>query len=117
MDGAILGGRRRDGEVLMLTLNRIQDDLALGVCIYQLEAIVGVRGRANVETLLCMEILGTSSGWLCMDEDATTNWAEQHLIEVEGTLEKFPCTDLGLSNNCQSRLRVSLACGRRRSQR
>jgi hypothetical protein len=28
-----------------------------------------------------------------MDEDATTNWAKWHLVEVEGTLEKFPCTD------------------------
>jgi hypothetical protein len=67
--------------------------LALGVSIDQLEAAVGVKGRANVETLLHTVIPGMLSGWLCMDEDATTNWAKRNLVEVEGILEKFPCID------------------------
>jgi hypothetical protein len=28
-----------------------------------------------------------------MDEDATTNWTKWSLVEVEGTLEIFPCTN------------------------
>jgi hypothetical protein len=77
----------------MSKINHIRDDLALGVCIDQLEATVGVEGRANVEIFLCTEIPGTSSGRLHMDEGATTNWAERHLFEDEGTLEKFLRTD------------------------
>jgi hypothetical protein len=77
----------------MSKLDRIQDDLALGACIDQLEAMIGVKGRANVETLLCTEIPGMSSGRLCMDKDVTTNWAKRCLVEVKGTLEKIPRTD------------------------
>ncbi len=93
MDNPILGGRRRNGGVLMSKLGCILDCLAPGICIDQLEAMVGVKGRANVGTLLCMEIPGTLSDRLCMNEDATTNWAKQRLVEVEGTLEKIPRTD------------------------
>jgi hypothetical protein len=28
-----------------------------------------------------------------VDEDATTNWTKWCLVEVEGTLEKFPCAN------------------------
>jgi hypothetical protein len=28
-----------------------------------------------------------------MDEDATTNWTKWFLVEVKGTLEKFPCAN------------------------
>ncbi len=36
----------------MSKLDRIGDDLAFGVGIDQLEATVGVKGRANIKTLL-----------------------------------------------------------------
>jgi hypothetical protein len=101
----------------MLKLDCIQDDLALGVCIDQLEATVGVKGMANVETLLCMEIPGTSSGLLHMDEDATTKWAEQYLVEVKGTLEKFPCTDHWVKQRLVEKIEGELSLWRRRYQR
>ncbi len=40
----------------MLKLDHIKDDLAFGVNIDQLEATVGVKGRAIIETLLRTEI-------------------------------------------------------------
>jgi hypothetical protein len=52
-----------------------------------------------------------------MDEDATTNQTKWCLVEVERPLKKSHALILGLSMACQRRLRVSLACGRRRSQR
>jgi hypothetical protein len=64
VDDPILGGSCRDREVLMSKLDRFQDDLALVVHIDQFEATVGVKSSANVETLLCAEIPGMSSGRL-----------------------------------------------------
>ncbi len=78
----------------MSTLDRIGDDLALGVGIDQLEAAVGVKGRPNIETMLCLEIPQTLSGQLHMDEATTTNWTKQCFVEVKGTLEELPCTDI-----------------------
>jgi hypothetical protein len=77
----------------MAKFGSIQDDLAFGVGLDKLEAAVGVRGRANTETWFRVEIPRLSSSRLCMDEDATTNWTKWSLVEVEGTLEKFPCTN------------------------
>jgi hypothetical protein len=67
MDNPILGGRHSGGEVVfVLKLDHIRDDLAFDVSIDQLEALVGVKGRANVVTLLCMEISRMLSGQLCI---------------------------------------------------
>ena len=55
--------------------------------------MVGVKGRANIETWFCTEIPRLPSSQLCMDEDATTNWTKWCLVEVKRAMEEFPCGD------------------------
>jgi hypothetical protein len=54
---------------------------------------------------------------LCMDEDATTNRTTWSFVDFEGPLEKFPCTNPWIEHGLMEKMRVSSACGRRRSQR
>ncbi len=72
----------------MAKFGGIQDDLAFGVGLDQLEA-----ARANIETQFCTEIPRLPSSRLCMDEDSATNRTKWCLVEVKGPLEKFPCTN------------------------
>jgi hypothetical protein len=77
----------------MSKFHGIQDDLALGVGLDQLDLAVGVLSRANIETRLHTEIPRPPSSQLCMDEDAATNRTKQCLVEDKGPLENFPHTD------------------------
>ncbi len=40
----------------MVKFDGIQDDLALGVGLDYLEAVVGIKGRANIEARFCAEV-------------------------------------------------------------
>jgi hypothetical protein len=51
--------------------------------------VVGIKGRANIETWFYAEIPIFPSSWLCMDEDTATNRNKRSLVEVKGTLEKI----------------------------
>jgi hypothetical protein len=105
MNDLIFGGRHRDGEVQMAKFNGIRDDLALGVGLDSLEAAVEIKGRTNIEAWLCVEIPRLPSSLLCMDEDSITNQTKWCLVEVEGPLEKFICTNpwikLGLTEKIE----------------
>ncbi len=46
-----------------------------------------------MEAWFCAEVPIMPSSRLCMDEDVTTNRTKLCLVEVEGPLEKFPCTN------------------------
>jgi hypothetical protein len=93
MDDSILCGRCRDRKVGMAEFDCIGDDLALGVCIDQLEAAVGFHGWTNEETILGTKVPRTLGCWLCMDKDATAYWPKWQLVEVKGPLKELPCTD------------------------
>jgi hypothetical protein len=77
----------------MTKLDGIQDDWGLGVGLDYLESVVGIEGRANIETWFWGEVPRLPSSRLCMGEDATTNQTKWHLVEVKGALEKFLCTN------------------------
>ena len=68
----------------MAEFDRVRDDLALGVCIDQLEAAVGVHGWTNVESILGTKVPRASGCRFGMYEDPTTNWTQRRLIEIEG---------------------------------
>jgi len=74
MNDFVFGRWSRDGKIGMTEFNCIEDDLALGVCIDKLEAVVGIHGWTNVEAILGTKIPRASSCRFGMDEDPTTNW-------------------------------------------
>ncbi len=39
-----------------------------------------------------------------MDEDATTNRTKWHLVQVEGSLEKFPCNNLWIESGLTEKI-------------
>ncbi len=51
----------------MAKFDCIQDDLAFGVGLDLLEAVVGIKGRANIEAWLHAEVQRLPSSRLCMD--------------------------------------------------
>jgi hypothetical protein len=67
--------------------------LAFGVSIDKFEAAVQLQGWTNVEAILGTKVSRPLRCWLGLDEDPTTNWPKWRLIEIEGPLKKFPCTD------------------------
>jgi hypothetical protein len=101
----------------MPEFNRVRDDLAFGVGLDKHEAPIGIQGRANVEAFLSAEVPRVTGARFGMDEDTTTNWSEGSLVEVKRALKVFPRGIRELRVACQSRLRVSSACGRSKSQR
>jgi hypothetical protein len=82
-----------DGAVGVPKFNCVRNNLALGIHLDEFEATVGVEGRPNVIAFLGSKVPRTPSGWLGMNEDATTNWPEGSFVEVEGSIEEFPCRD------------------------
>ncbi len=92
MDDSILCGRCQDGKV-GAEFDCIGDDLALGVCIEKLEAVVGFHGWTNVEAILGMKVPRTLGFWLRMDKDARAYWPKWCFVEVKGPLKELPCTD------------------------
>ena len=62
-----------DGAESMPELDRVGDDLALGVALDQLEAPVRVQCRANVETFLGTEVPCATGGRFGVNEDPTPN--------------------------------------------
>ena len=77
----------------MAEFNCVGDDLALGVCIDELEAAVGIHGWTNVETILGPKIPRASGCRFGMDEDPTTSWTQGRLVEIKRPLKEFPSTD------------------------
>ncbi len=75
VDYLIFRRGRWDGAVCMPELDRVGDDLAVGVALDQLEAPVRVQCRANVETFLGTEVPCATGGRFGVNEDPTTNWA------------------------------------------
>jgi hypothetical protein len=71
--------------------------------------VVGVKGRANIETWFCAEIPRTPSSQLCMDEDATTNQTKWSLVEVEWTFKKFPCTNPWIEHGLTEKIEGELS--------
>ena len=56
MDDFILRGLRGDGTKSMSEFHRVGDDLALGITLDELEALVGIHCRSNVEARLGAEV-------------------------------------------------------------
>jgi hypothetical protein len=77
----------------MAEFDCVGDDLALGVCIDELEAAVGIQGWTNVESTLGTKVPRASCCRFGMDEDPTTNWTQRRLVEIERPLKEFPSTD------------------------
>ena len=77
VDYLIFRRGRWDGAESMPELDRVGDDLALGVTLDQLEAPVRVQCQANVEVeaFLGTEVLRATGGRFGVYEDRTTNWA------------------------------------------
>ena len=59
----------------MPEFNRVRDDLALGVTLDQLEALVRIQCRANVEAFLGMEFPRATGRRFGVYKDPATNWA------------------------------------------
>ena len=94
MDNPILRRRRRDGAVSMAKLNRVRNDLALGVHFDEFEAPVRIEGGPDIETFFGSIIPGAAGGGFGMDEHPTPNWPQGSFVEVERTVEEFPSRDL-----------------------
>ncbi len=75
VDYLIFRRGRWDGAVCMPELDRVGDDLALGVAFDQLESPVRVQSRANVEAFLGTEVPCATGGRFGVNEDRTTHWA------------------------------------------
>jgi hypothetical protein len=56
MDNLIFRRWRWDGAIGMPELDRVGDDLALGITLDELEAPVGIQRRTNVEAFLGTEV-------------------------------------------------------------
>ncbi len=82
-----------DGKVGVAEFGCGRDDLAFGVSIDKLEAVVGVHGWTNVETILSTKVPELVGCWLGMDEDPTFHRTKWCLVEIKRPLKELPCTD------------------------
>ncbi len=93
MDDLVFQSLQRDSDVGVPEFNRVGDDLAFGVGLDKLEALVGVQGRANVEAFLSVEVPRVTDARFGMNEYKTTNRPKGSFVEVKGALEVFPSGD------------------------
>jgi len=87
----------------MAEFDCVGDDLALGVCIDKLEAVVGIHDSTNVEYILGTKNPRASGCRFGMDEDPTTNWTQWRLVEIERTLKNSQALIRGFRVDCQRR--------------
>ncbi len=99
MDYLVFWGLRRDSDVGVPEFHLVGDDLAFGVGLDKLEALVGVQCRANVEAFLSAEVPRATGARFGMDEYPTTNWPKGSFVEVEGALEVFPSGDMRVESS------------------
>ena len=97
----------------MSELNRVGDDLALGVTLDQLEAPVRVQCRANVEAFLGTEVPCATGGRFGVNEDQQPTGPSGVLLKSNGPWKNSHADIQGLSADCLSRLSMSSICGRK----
>jgi hypothetical protein len=93
VDNPIFSRWHWDGAVGMPKFNCVRNNLALGIHLDEFEATVRVKGGPDVKAFFGSKVPRLPSGWLGMNEDATTNWPEGSFVEVERPVEEFPCRD------------------------
>ena len=82
-----------DGAVGMPKFHGVRNNLALGIHFDEFETTVRVKCRPDVKAFFGTKVPRPPSGWLGMNEDATTNWPKGSFVEVERPVEEFPCRD------------------------
>jgi hypothetical protein len=91
-------------------LHCVQDALALGVRVVELEALIRVQGRSNVEPLLCPKVPRPPRDRFGMDEDPATSRTERRLVEVKRTLKippsANPWVESGLPKEIEGQFRL-----------
>jgi hypothetical protein len=93
VDNPIFSRWHWDGAVGVPKFNCVRNNLALGIHLDEFEATVRVECRPDVKAFFGSKVPRSPSGWLGMNEDATTNWPEGSFVEVERPIEEFPCQD------------------------
>ena len=78
-------------KVVMAELNSVGDKEVFHGSVDNLEAAVVFQGGAGIESVAGAEGPGGMGGGLVMYEYAVYNGAERGGVEVEGSIEVFPC--------------------------
>ncbi len=87
---SVFGCGSRNGAVAVTKLDRVSDDLALGIHLNQLVTAVQVKSWAYVEPVLSPEVPRLTGGRFGMDEDTTTHRGKWSLVEIERAIEEVP---------------------------
>ena len=75
----------------MVELNGVANADSLGGGIYKFLAAVVVEGRANAESVTCVEVPGFVWSGFVVDGDCASYRAEWCGVVVDGTVVVFPC--------------------------
>ncbi len=90
MDNGVGWCDGRNGEVVMMEVDRVRDAEGLGFGINDVVAGVMLKGDAGVESVRAAEVPGVAGGWLIVGDDRAAKWQERGGVVVEGAIEVFP---------------------------
>ncbi len=63
-----------DGEVVMTEVDSVKDAEGLDFGIYDVMAVVMLKGDTNVESVRAVKVPGAASGWLIVGDDGAAKW-------------------------------------------